>query len=132
MNKVILTGRLTAEPELKNTQSGKNVTEVSLAVDRRYAPEGSQKADFVFLSVWGTSAEALCKYGSKGLKIAVEGELRIDSYQDTNGAKRYKTYILVNGWEFCETKHQATSTMQATDYVVDVVPIDDGDEELPF
>ena len=131
MNKVILIGRLTTDPELKTTQSGKNVTEVSIAVDRRYATEGSQKADFVFLSVWGTSAEALCKYGYKGLKIAVEGELRIDSYQDSNGAKRYKTYILVNQWEFCESR-QHQNAAPATDYTADVVPIEAGNEEPPF
>jgi single-strand DNA-binding protein len=131
MNKVILIGRLTADPELKTTQSGKSVTEVSIAVDRRYAPEGSQKADFVFLSVWGTSAEALCKYGYKGLKIAVDGELRIDSYQDQSGAKRYKTYILVNQWEFCESRQQQ-NTAPATDYTADVVPIGTDDDQLPF
>lgn len=131
MNKVTLIGRLTADPELKTTQSGKSVTEVSIAVDRRYAPEGSQKADFVFLSVWGASAEALCKYAHKGLKIAVEGELRIDSYQDQSGAKRYKTYILVNQWEFCESRQQQ-NTAPATDYTADVVPIGTDNEQLPF
>ena len=103
-NKVILMGRLTAAPELKQTQSGTAVTSFTLAVDRRYAKEGQEKqTDFITVVAWKGTAEFICKYFGKGSAILICGELQTRSWEQ-DGQKRYATEVVASEVSFCEAK----------------------------
>lgn len=102
MNKVILTGRLTAAPDLRTTTTGKSVTEFTLAVDR--FTDGEKQADFIRCVAWNKQAENLCRYQTKGDKIAVFGAWRVEKYKDNNGNEKYKNYVLVSELEFLSSK----------------------------
>lgn len=95
-NKVVITGRITKDLELKETKKGTKVCEFTLATNR---PMDREKADFINVIVWDKQAENLCKYQKKGNLIAVFGEIRTDSYE-VEGKKRYKTYVLCNQLEY--------------------------------
>lgn len=103
-NKVILMGRLTADPELKQTQSGTAVTSFSLAVDRRYNKGEEKQTDFITIVAWKNTAEFICKYFSKGQAILVCGELQTRSWEDQQGNKRYATEVVASEVTFCEAK----------------------------
>lgn len=105
MNNINLTGRITKDLELKYTQSNKAVCEFHLAVNRI----GSDKTDFITIQVWNAQAENLKKYQGKGSLIGVIGSLRVDTYQDTEGNNKYKTYVLANNIEFLGTKKEAAA-----------------------
>lgn len=103
MNKVILIGRLTSDPELRHTQSGKAVASYRLAVDRQVKQDGQPDADFINCVAWGKSGEFAAKYLHKGTKVAVEGRIQTGSFEK-DGAKRYTTDVIVERHEFCEGK----------------------------
>lgn len=108
-NKVILMGRLTAAPELKQTQSGTAVTSFSLAVDRRYSKDEEKKCDFITIVAWRQTAEFICRYFGKGQAILVCGELQTRSWDD-NGQKRYATEVVASEVYFCESKKDSEGT----------------------
>ena len=115
-NKVILMGRLTADPELKQTQGGTAVTSFTLAVDRKYTKEGGEKqTDFITCQAWRNTAEFICKYFAKGSAMLVCGELQTRSWEQ-DGQKRYATDVVVSEVTFCEAKKNSegnnTSTVQ--------------------
>lgn len=104
-NKVILMGRLVADPELKQTSSGTPVTSFSLAVDRRYNKEGEDKqCDFINIVAWRSTAEFICKHFGKGQAILLCGELQTRSWTDNQGNKRYATEVVASEASFCESK----------------------------
>ena len=138
MNKVILMGRLTRDPEVRYTQ-GDNamaIARYSLAVDRRFKRDGEPDADFINCVAFGKSGEFAEKYLKKGTKIAVVGRIQTGSYTNKNSQKDYTTDVVVEEQEFAESKNsdfsdnnQYTSTNKNTDFM----SIPDGiDEELPF
>lgn len=93
-NKVILIGRLTADPELKQTASGVYVTGFSIAVDRRFSgKDAEKKADFLSINAWRQQAEFVCKYFHKGDPIGIEGSIQTRNYEDKNGNKRTATEV---------------------------------------
>ena len=96
MNKAILMGRLTAEPELKQTPNGVLVTRFTLAVNRRFAKEGQQQADFINCVAWRNQAEILCRYFHKGSMAAVTGSIQTGSYDGEDGKKRYTTEVVAD------------------------------------
>ncbi len=100
MNCIILSGRLTKDPEVKYTQSGKVVASFALAVNRPFAKEGEPKADFFNCQVWGKQAEALGNYIHKGDPLLVEGRLQIRQYTDKNNSQRWITEIVCDKTEF--------------------------------
>ena len=104
LNKVFLTGRLTAKPELKYTQSNNAVASFTVAVNRQKKQDGTQEADFINCRVWNKQAENLCKYQDKGNLILVDGSIRVDSYLGKDGSKKYTTYVLANHIEYLESK----------------------------
>lgn len=108
MNKVILTGRLTADPELRQTQSGIASCRFTVAVDRKYADKntGERQADFISCTAWRQTAEFICRYFAKGKMILVEGNLRTGSYPDKNHSDvtHYTTDVFVDNVEFCGDK----------------------------
>ena len=101
MNKIILTGRITKDPELRNTKNGTDVCEFTLATNRPVARDGEQTADFIQCKVYGIPAVNLTKYQKKGNLIGVIGEYRIDSWKEEDKTK-YKHYVLVNNIEYLQ------------------------------
>ena len=144
MNKVVLIGNLTRDPELQTTTSGVSVCRFSLAVTRRFANnEGERDADFINIVVWRNQAENCHKYLKKGSKCAVVGRIQTSSYDAQDGTKRYTTDVVAEEVEFLSTKTQGSSEeYQAEDNTAgskstgksDIVnkfePIDD--DNLPF
>lgn len=108
MNKVILIGRLTADPELRQTQNGTSFCKFTVAVSRKFANKdtGEREADFISCQAWRQTAEFINRYFKKGQMIAVEGTLRTGSYQDKNHSDvtHYTTDVLVENVEFCGSK----------------------------
>ena len=104
LNKVILIGRLTADPELKQTGSGVAVTSFTLAVDRKHSKDTEKKADFITIVAWRQTAEFICKYFRKGSAIIVLGELQTRSWDDSNGGKHYSTEVMASEVSFAESK----------------------------
>jgi single-strand DNA-binding protein len=95
MNKVILIGRLTADPELRTTTNGTSVVSFRLAVDRRVKQQGQPDADFIPVVVWGKLAEnVVAKYCGKGRQIAVSGRLQTRTWTGNDGEKRYTTEVI--------------------------------------
>ena len=105
MNKVILMGRLTRDPELRYTPSNVATCSFSVAVDRRYkSSDGTTPADFINCVAWRNTAEFISKYFVKGNRILIRGELQVRSYEDKNGEIRYVTEVVANDAEFCESR----------------------------
>lgn len=107
MNVVCLMGRLTADPELKHTQSQIPVTSFSVAVDRAYQPKGQEQrqADFINIVAWRQTAEFICRHFHKGQRIALQGSLQSRSYTDKDGNKRTAFEVVVDNAFFAESKN---------------------------
>lgn len=144
MNKVILMGRLTRDPEISYSQNANNtcIARYTLAVDRRFKQEGGQEADFPSCVVFGKGAEFAEKYLHKGTKIVAIGRLETGSYTNREGVKVYTTTVVVEEQEFAESKaasqnnaganqQQPAANNSSTDDGFMNIP-DDIDEELPF
>lgn len=141
MNKVILMGRLTRDPEVKYTQ-GENtmaIARYTLAVDRRFKRDGEAAADFINCVAFGRQAEFAEKYLRQGIRIVVTGRIQTGSYTNRDGNKVYTTDVVVEEQEFAESKNaQNHAAGQAAAGKPQVDPdgfmnIPDGiDEELPF
>jgi len=144
MNKVILMGRLTRDPEVRYAQgeSSLAIARYSLAVDRRFKKPGEQDADFITCVCFGKTAEFAEKYLKQGTKIAVTGRIQTGSYTNKEGQKVYTTEVIVEDHEFAESKasggsdsgYQQTSRPAPSQAAGDgFMNIPDGiDEELPF
>ncbi|MFC2343091.1 MAG: single-stranded DNA-binding protein [Negativicutes bacterium] len=109
MNHWVGIGRLTCDPEVRYTQSGKACAKFTLSIDRRKSSDGNQQADFISCVAWEKIAEVISQYCTKGKKIAVEGRIQTRSYDAKDGSKRYVTEVVVQSMEFCESKRDATS-----------------------
>ncbi len=138
MNKVILIGRLVADPELRHTQSGTAVCRYRLAVDRPIKKEGQQNVDFLNCLAWNKNAEFASRHLHKGTKIAVEGRIQTGSYEK-DGVKHYTTDIIIDRHEFCESKAPAESgssySAPADSYSgpdQEFTDMNEDDGELPF
>ena len=106
-NLVVLTGRLTADPELKTTQSGISVTSFSIAVDRRYRAGEERQTYFINIVAWRQSAEFVAKYFKKGNMIGIEGSIQTRKYTDKNGNNRTAFEVVANNVQFVETKRDS-------------------------
>lgn len=100
LNRIVLIGRLTRDPELRYTPSAKAVTSFTLAVDRRRNQLGERETDFIDVVTWGRLAETCSKYLSKGRLVAVEGRLQIRSYETQDGQKRKVAEVVADGIHF--------------------------------
>lgn len=94
MNKVTLMGRFTRDPEMRQSQQGTPVVSFTLAVDRRFAREGQQTADFISCVAWSKLAEFICKYFQKGSMIALCGRIQTRTYDDKDGKRQYVTEVV--------------------------------------
>ena len=116
MNKIIITGRLTKDTELRYTSNQKVVTTFTLAVDRPFLnQEGIKEADFIPVVVWGKTAETINKYCTKGQKLLVEGRVQVRNYETTSGEKRYVTEVISERVEFLERKASSTDSTNPAD-----------------
>lgn len=111
MNKVILMGRNTRNPEIRYTQGedSKTVARFTLAVDRRYKQEGQQSADFISCIAFGKTAEFMERYTRQGTKLVVEGRIQTGNYTNRDGNKVYTTDVVVENVEFAESKNASES-----------------------
>lgn len=113
INNVTLMGRLCSSPELKTTTSGTSVTSFTIAVERKYTPQGEEKkADFIDCVAWRNTADFICKYFNKGSMIAVEGEIQTRNYQDKNGNNRKSVEVLIDNASFCGGKSESGTTSE--------------------
>lgn len=110
MNQVNLIGRLTADPELRHTQGGTACTRFNIAVDRRVKQGEEKQTDFINIVAWKQTAEFICKYFSKGQRIALTGSIRTGSYTDRDGNKRNTFEVWAENVEFCESKAEKAQT----------------------
>ena len=130
MNKVVLIGRLTRDPELKFTPgNGNAVANFTVAVDRRMPnKDGVREADFVTIVVWGKMAESTANYMSKGKLIGISGRIQTRTYDAKNGTKRYVTEVVAEEVKFLEWGDKGKQeNKQSINISADVTPIDDGD-----
>lgn len=133
MNKVILMGRLTKDPELRTTPQGLSVCSFSMAVNRRFAKEGQQNADFINCTAWRNTAEFIAKYFSKGNMISVVGSIQSRSWEDTNGKKQYATDVVVEEAYFTGSKENTSSSPSAMPTGFEgFTQVDDVEGDLPF
>lgn len=127
MNKVVLIGRLTRDPELKFTSgTGTAVATFTMAVNRRFKKEGQPDADFIPVVVWGKQAESTANYMSKGKLLSVAGRIETRSYESKDGGRRYVTEVVADEVSFLEwgNKNQGQGNN-------DYTPVDDNDDK-PF
>lgn len=110
MNKVILMGRFTRDPEMRQSQQGTPVVSFTLAVDRRFAREGQQQADFITCVAWSRLAEFICRYFHKGSMIAVSGRLQSRSWDDKDGKRQYATEVVVEDAYFTGSRSETNTT----------------------
>ena len=150
MNKAILMGRLTKDPDVRYSQgeNGTAVARYTLAVDRRFRRDGDQSADFISCVAFGKTGEFAEKYAHKGTKFVVSGRIQTGSYQNKEGQTVYTTDVVVEDMEFAESKSAASSNGGGysapagapADQSAAPQPADDGfmnvpdeiDDELPF
>ena len=138
LNSVCLMGRLTADPELKSTQSGVSVCSFRIAVDRTYTPKGQEKqTDFINIITWRSTAEFVSRYFRKGQLVAVPGSIQTGQYTDRDGNKRTTFDVVADNVFFAEKKAESGETKQGAGYdhspdiqgdFEEII----GDESLPF
>jgi single-strand DNA-binding protein len=137
-NLVVLTGRLTADPELKTTSNGTSVVSFSIAVDRRYRIGEERQTDFINIVAWRSSAEFISKYFKKGSLIGIEGSIQTRKYTDKNGNNRTAFEVVANNVQFVESKRDgAASIGESAGFsnadVNDFADLGDAqDDDLPF
>lgn len=135
MNKAVLIGRLVRDPDVKYTQGAQPmaVARYTLAVDRAYARDREQTADFINCVAFGKNGEFAQKYLHKGTKIAIEGRIQTGSYTDKEGRKVYTTDIVVEHHEFVESKSNSGNNQPSPDADGFVsIPDNVDSESLPF
>lgn len=111
LNSVILMGRLTADPELRTTTTGRNVCSFAIAVDRSYSKAGEERqTDFINIVAWENTANFVSRYFSKGSMIAIRGELQSRRYEDKTGAKRTAYEVIAREVSFCGSKAETGTT----------------------
>lgn len=144
LNRVILTGRLTRDPDLRYTPAGVAVTSFTLAVDRPYKNQGEQETDFIPIIVWRQLAETVANYCRKGRLVAVEGRLQVRNYENNEGKRVYVTEVIADNVRFLESNrsnnnHQTNRPSESNSrsnydnsQYGNPEPIDISDDDLPF
>ena len=143
-NLVVLTGRLTADVELKTTPNGVSVCSFTIAVERRFKQGEERQADFINIVAWRQTAEFVAKYFSKGSMIGIEGSIQTRRYQDKDGNNRTTFEVVANNVQFVESKKSEGATegnsssttendplAQLQSNLEGFAPVDD-DADLPF
>ena len=140
LNKIIIMGRLTRDPELRRTGSGTAVTSFSLACDRDFKSQsGEKETDFIEVVAWKNTAEFVSKYFSKGRMAVVEGRLQIRDWTDKAGNKRTTAEVVADNVYFADSKRSESNENQKENFnalsgrmIDDFVPISEEGGEIPF
>lgn len=144
LNKAILVGRLTADPELRTTPNGIPVTTFRIAIDRAYSSKASERqTDFITIVAWRTNAEFVCKYFQKGSAIGIDGSIQTREYTDKEGNKRTAFEVVADRTTFVERRQSGAQSHSTGMSALDAPPayqsgsdadfsIIDGDDDLPF
>ena len=142
LNKIIIMGRMTRDPELRRTQSGTAVTSFTLATDRDFKGQnGEKETDFVDVAAWRSTAEFVAKYFTKGRIAIVEGRLQMRDWTDKDGNKRRSAEVVADNVYFGDSKRDDATTYNAPAYSAPSAPVDahadfaevrEEDGELPF
>ena len=133
INKVIIGGRLTADPEVKQTPSGVSVASFSVAVSRKVGKEKEPATDFLNVVAWRGTADFVGKYFHKGSSICVVGSLQVRKWQDKDGGTRYSTEIIADEINFVDGKNEQGGGSYVPDaYSAPKMEEVDADEDLPF
>lgn len=132
LNKIVLMGRLTRDPELRRTQSGTAVASFALAVDRDYKPQdGERETDFIDIVAWRGTAEFVSKYFTKGRMAVVEGRLQVRDWKDRDGNNRRSYEVIADNVYFGDSKRSESGTPEAQAGETRELP-DEEKGELPF
>lgn len=143
INRVVLVGRLTRDPELRKTVNGASVAAFTIAVDNRTkGPNGEKTTSFIPCTAWNQQAENACKYTHKGSLVGVEGRLNQRSYDAKDGRKVSVVEVICDSVQFLESKNSNNASREDIGYTPDVMPddieekntssIDVADDDLPF
>lgn len=138
LNRSILIGRLTRDPELKYTPAGVAVTTFTLAVDRPFTSQGGEReADFIPVVVWRQLAETCANYLRKGRLTAIEGRIQVRNYENNEGKRVYVTEVIADNVRFLEKADNGQANTQSRNtnqdpFTDDGKPIDVSDDDLPF
>lgn len=116
INRVVLIGRLTRDPELRKTQSGTSVCSFTLAVNRRQNQDGTQDADFISCVAWNKLADNIQLYQKKGNQLGIEGRINTRSYDNQQGQKVYVTEVIAENVQFLTPRNDLTNTYGAQNY----------------
>ena len=129
LNKAVLMGRLTADPEMRATPNGKKVCSFTLAVNR---PGKDAGTDFIDIVAWEKTAEFVCRYFTKGQQMAVAGRIRTRNWEDQNGGKRKAVEIVAEEVHFAEGKREGQGKSNAGNPLDGYTVMPGDDEDLPF
>ncbi|MFB0847300.1 single-stranded DNA-binding protein [Paenibacillus oleatilyticus] len=138
LNRVILIGRLTRDPELRYTPAGVAVAQFTLAVDRQFKREGEENADFIPIVTWRQLAENCANYLRKGRLAAVEGRIQVRTYDNNDGKRVYVTEVIADSVRFLERGEGGQNLERQqerpshTTFQDEGQPIDISDDDLPF
>ena len=142
LNSIVLIGRLTADPEIRNTENGTPVLSFSIAVQRNYKPKNEENypVDFINLVAWRNSAEFISNNFKKGYLISIEGSLESRKYTDKDGNNRTAFEVKVDRTHFCDSGNRQNgnrnnapaSISTPADFVADFSSVREGDDDLPF
>jgi len=125
MNRVLLIGRLSRDPELRHTTSGMAVCQINVAVSRRTGAGREPETDFINVVVWDKQAENVAKYLAKGRQVAVEGRIQTRSYDNNEGKKTYVTEVVANSVEFLGSASDNNKVSSQEENPFDSMPIDE-------
>lgn len=135
MNKVILMGRLTRDPQMRTTPQNTPVATFDIAVNRQFAKEGQQQTDFIACVAWQKTGEFINRYFTKGKMIAVEGRLQSRTWQGNDGKAHVSYEVVVEQAHFCGRKNEDTQNLEPEEYVENgFTDVDDetSEDDLPF
>ena len=131
MNKALLVGRLTRDPELRHTQTGRAVCQISIAINRPFSnQDGQREADFINVVVWDKQAENLAKYVKKGSQVDVEGRIQTRNYDNNEGKKVYVTEVVAQSVQFLDSKSSSAVAPSSNSYESAGNPFDNTDNNI--
>lgn len=133
MNRAILIGRLTKEPDFRSTASGVSVCRFTLAINRRFKTEGQQQADYIPIVAWGKTADICAKYLHKGSQVGIAGSIQTGSYDDKNGNKVYTTEVNAEEVQFLTkgtNEAESGSISSQNGFISQMTPVEA--EDIPF
>ena len=132
INRTVLVGRLTKDPELRKTQSGTSVSSFTVAANRRKREDGTQETDFINCVAWSRSADFISQYGRKGALVGVEGRIQTRTYDDASGKKVYVTEVVCDSVQLLESKPKENTNEYIEEPVYEESPLEIDSDSLPF